>query len=71
MTYPIPKMYQMLLKLEYFRYDTLLNLNMKYYYIRLSSEKLTYVHLVLQGVNIATSVYQWESATNHMFPNKK
>ena len=71
MTYPIPKMYQMLLKLEYFRYDTLLNLNMKYYYIRLSSEKINLCTFSIQGVNIATSVYQWESATNHMFPNKK
>ena len=37
-TYPIPKIQDLLLRLEGFRYGTTLDLNMGYYHIELSSK---------------------------------
>ena len=49
--YPMPKINDMLLKLESFQYDTSLDLNTGYYNIWLR---------VYLGENIVTNVYQWK-----------
>ena len=70
----MPKINDMLFKLEGFQYATSLDLNMGYYHIRLNKTKVTYVHLFFCGENTGTSISQWElqnqwnfSAENELF----
>ena len=50
----MPKINQILLKLEGFQYATSLDLNMGYYHIWLSGKKVTYVQLLSRGENTGT-----------------
>ena len=43
----MPKINEMLLKLEGFQYDTLLDLNMRYYHIRLSKNESSLCMIIL------------------------
>ena len=63
----MPKINEILLKLEGFQYDKSLDLNMGYYHIRIRKTQLTYVRLLFCGENTGKSVYQWELQTHHTF----
>ena len=63
----MPKINEMLLKLEGFQHATSWDI------IRSHIEKtlVTYVRLLSCEENIGTSVYQWELRTQHTFSNRK
>ena len=65
--HPIPKINEMLFKLDVVQYAMWIDLNMVYYYIL----QVTYVRLFYCGENIDTSVYQWELLTHQSFSNRK
>ena len=69
--FPIPKIQDLLLKLEGFRYGTSLDLNMGYYHIVLSphSRRLCTIVLPWGSTNINDS--QWDSVTVQIFFKKK
>ena len=55
----MPKINEILLKLDIFQYATSLDLNMGYDHIRLSKTQVTYLQLFFRGGDIDTSAYQW------------
>ena len=61
--YPIPKIQDLLLKLEGFQYATPLDLNMGYYHIELLPESRQYCTIVLLWVSTNIKNYQWDCAT--------
>jgi hypothetical protein len=61
--YPIPKIQDMLLKLEGFKYSTSLNLNMGYYHIELSPHSKDCVQLYSRLGSTNTNNYQWAYVT--------
>ena len=67
----MPKINEMLLKLDGFQYATSLDLNMGYYHIQLIKMQVTYIRLFFCGENTGSSVYQWELQTQHTFYNRK
>ena len=67
----MPKINEMLLKLEGFQYAVPLDLNMGYYYISLRKTQVTYVGLFSLGENTVTIVYQLELQTHQTFYNRK
>ena len=63
----MPKINEMLLKLEGFKYAISLDSNMVYYHIQLRKTQVTYVQLFSLGGNINTNFYQWELRTHQIF----
>ena len=55
----MPKINEILLKLEGFQYATSLDLNMGYYHSRLRENTSNLFTVILMLVNIATGIYQW------------
>ena len=64
---PMPKINEMLLKLEGFQYATSLDLNMGYYHIRLIKNASNLCTIILPWGNIVKNVYQREL----LIPEKK
>ena len=62
----MPKINEMLLKLEGFQYATSLDLNMGYYYILLRESESNLCTIILRG---GTSVYQLELRAHQKFSN--
>ena len=60
--FPIPKIQEMLLKLEGFKYGTSLDLNMGYYHIELTPNSKRLCTIVLPWGNISTKDYLWDYA---------
>ena len=60
MPYPIPKIQDMLLKLEGFTYATSLDLNMGYYHIELHPESKKLCTLLFLGENTSRKNSQWD-----------
>ena len=58
--YPIPKIQDMLQKLEGFQYASSLDLNMGYYTIKLNPDAQKYVLLSFHGESTSTINYQWK-----------
>ena len=69
--YPMPKINEILLKLEGFQYATSLDLNMVYYHIRLRENASNLCTIIIQWVNIVTNVYQWELLITQTFFNRR
>ena len=67
----MPKINEMLLKLEGCQYAMSLDQIWDTIISDLDKTQLTYVRLIFRGVNISTSVYQWKLRTNQTFSNKK
>ena len=67
----MPKINEMLLKLEGFQYASSLDLSMGYYHIRLSENASNLCTIILLWGNTGTSVYQWELRTHQTFFNRK
>ena len=67
----MPKINEILLKLEGFQYARSLDLNLGYYHIQLSENASDYIQLFFHGGNIITSVYQWELLTHKTFSIRK
>ena len=55
----MPKINEMLLKLEGFKYDVSLDLNMGYYHIKLRENASNLCTIILTWRDIYTSIYQW------------
>ena len=55
----MPKINDILLKLEGFQYDTSRDLNIDIITTNLAKTQVTYARLFFHGGNIVTSVYQW------------
>ena len=64
----MPNTNEMLLKLECFKYDTSLDLDMGYYHIQLSENLCT---TILPQRNTIKRVYQQELATHQKFQKQK
>ena len=60
--FPIPKIQEMLLKLEGFKYGTSLDLNMGYYHIELTPNSKRLCTIVLPWGNMSTKDYLWDYA---------
>ena len=58
-TYPMPKINEMLLKLEGFQYATSLDLNMGYYNIRVSKNVCNLCRIILLREKYFSNIYQW------------
>ena len=54
----MPKINEIFLKLECFKYATSLDLNIEYYYIQLMKAKVTYIQLLFCRGDSITSIYQ-------------
>ena len=67
----MPKINDILLKLEGFQYAKSLDLNMGYYHIRLSKNASNFCTIILPWENTDTSVYQWELLICQKFPGRK
>ena len=61
--YPIPKISEMLQRMEKFTYATSIDLNMGYYHITLDQYSQSLCTIVLPWANMNTVAYQWVSAT--------
>ena len=57
--YPMPKINEILFKLEGFQFTLSLDLNMGYYNIQLSKNASNLFTIIIPWVNIVTNVYQW------------
>ena len=70
--YPIPKIQDLLLKLEGFQYATLLDLNMGYYHIELDPESSRLCTIVLP-CGVSTNIYNclWAYAIVRTFSKRK
>ena len=60
--FPIPKMQDLMLKLEGFTYGTSLDLNMGYYHIELTPNSKRLCTIVLPWVSMNTNAYLWDYA---------
>ena len=69
--FPLPKIQDLLLKLEDFQYATSLDLNMGYYHIELSPESKKLCTIVLPWENMNINVSQWDCVTAQIFFRKK
>jgi hypothetical protein len=71
--YPIPKISDLLLKIEGFKYATSLDLNMGYYHIELSpnSQRLCTIVLPWGTTSMNIQDYQWDCATAQTFSRRK
>ena len=67
--YPIPKINDMLFKLEGFQYSTSLDLNTLYYHIQLNENASNLCTIIILWGNIVTNVYQWELLITQTFFN--
>ena len=67
----MPKINEMLLKLEGLKYDMSINLSVTYYHIWLSEDASNSCTIIISWVNTTTSVYQWELATHKIFSDRK
>ena len=69
--YPIPKIQDLLLKLEGFKYATSLDLNMGYYHINLCPESKKYALLYYHGVSMNIKNYPWAYVIVQTFSKRK
>jgi hypothetical protein len=69
--FPIPKIQELMLLLEGFRYATSLDLNMGYYHIKLLHFHRIYVLFCCLGVNTGISAYQWALKIPQIFSKKR
>ena len=69
--FPLPKINDMLQKLEGFQYATSLDLNMGYYHIKLTPNASRLCTVVLPWGSTNTYVYQWDCVTAQTFFKKK
>jgi len=69
--YPIPKIQDMLQKLEGFRYATALDLNMGYYTIKLNPDAQNLCTIVLRGENTNTHDSRWVSQAPQAYSRQK
>ena len=67
----MPKINEMLLKLEGFQYATSLDLNMGYYHIGLSENASNLCTIILPQGKYWNNLYQWELRTHQAFYNRK
>ena len=67
----MPKVNEILLKLEVFRYAMLLDLNMEYYHIQLTEDASNLCKSLYLGKSTVTNVYKWEFLTYQKFSNRK
>ena len=61
--YPIPRIQDLLLRLEGFRYGTTLDLNMGYYHIELSAKSKDFAQLSPNWASMSINDFQWDCAT--------
>ena len=61
--YPIPKIQDILLRLEGFRYGTTLDLNMGYYHIELSAKSKNFAQSSTNGASTSINNSPWVCAT--------
>ena len=69
--YPIPKIQDLLLKLEGFKYATSLDLNMGYYHINYALIQNNYALLCYHGVNTNIRNYPWVYVIAQTFSKRK
>jgi hypothetical protein len=69
--FPIPRIQDLLLKLEGFQYATSLDLNMGYYHIELSPFSKQLCTIFYHGVNMNINAYLWDCATVQIFSKRK
>ena len=69
--YPIPKIQDLLLKLEGFQYATSLDLNMGYYHIELTPESPKLCTIVFPWGNMSTKDYPWAYVIAQTFFKKE
>ena len=69
--FPIPKIQDLLLKLEGFRYASSLDLNMGYYHIELCPESKRLCTIVLPWGKYEYQSYQWDCVTVQTFSKRK
>ena len=61
--YPVPKIQDLLLRLDGFRYGTTFDLNMGYYHIELSANSKKFAQLLPNGESMSINNFQWVCAT--------
>ena len=69
--FPIPKIQELLLKLEKFKFGTSLDLNMGYYHIVLSPNSRKICTVVFPWGNMNTPDCQWDCVTPQIFSKRK
>ena len=69
--YPMPKINEMLLKLEGFRYDKSLDLNMVYYHIWHSEKLRNLCMFIIPWVKYSYKHLKWDVLTHQSFSNRK
>ena len=67
----MPKINEMIFKLEGFWYDTSHDLNMGYYHIRLSDNASNICKIIIPWGDIITNLYQWELPIRQTFSNRR
>ena len=70
-TFSMPKIQDLLQKLEGFTYATSLDLNMGYYHIELTPHAHQLCTIIMHGVNMNTVICQWDAAMPLTFFKKK
>ena len=66
----MPKLNEIIFKLEGFQYAMSLDLNMVYYHILFSKNASNLCMIIIHGENIVTSVYQCELIIHQTFSNR-
>ena len=67
----MPKINEILLKLEGFQYDMSLYLNVVYYHSQLTENTSNLCTIIPPWENTVTRIHQWELVNKHKFTNRK
>ena len=69
--FPLPKIQDLLMKLEGFTYATSLDLNMGYYHINLTPTQRSCAPLCCLGESMNIKSYPWDYATAQIYSKKR